>query len=101
MNKRCAFESDWETFVYYNDASASVPKLIGEDNTALVPEFKELPFYQHLNTLIANCLARNPVERPTALDLYNQFEDLWNDSSDWRLSFDGLIVMRFSLGIVS
>jgi serine/threonine protein kinase len=79
MNKRYAFESDWDTFVYYNDPNTSIPKLIGEDNTELVREFKNLPFYQHLNTLIATCLARDPVKRPTALDLYDQFEDLWEE----------------------
>jgi serine/threonine protein kinase len=77
MNKRCAFKTDWETFVYYSDLKTSIPTLIGEDNTELVREFNDLPFYQHLNTLIATCLDRDPLKRPTASDLYNQFEDLW------------------------
>jgi serine/threonine protein kinase len=79
MNKRCAFQSDWDTFVYYSNLDASIPKLIGEDNTELVAKFKDLPFYQHLNTLIAACLDRDPLNRPTALDLYNQFEALWDE----------------------
>lgn len=82
-NRACAFTSDYNVIAFKNRHEGhALPQLEEGHNKALChaiwcPERdRVLPLWEQVNSMIKLCLAIDPEERPTALELSNRFEKM-------------------------
>ena len=77
-NQKRPFHDDLNAFKYRIVVDTPTPKLTAQDNKSLDRIVGNMPFYEHLNGVIADCFNRDDQQRPTAEDLYERFENLRN-----------------------
>lgn len=86
-NKAAAFVNDYEV-VAYKKHGHSLPQLFETHNPTLQRETlspecsSRLPFWKQINSLLERCLARDPDERITAMQLKTWFEEVIKSMSD-------------------
>jgi len=91
-NQKHPFLDDINASRYKVIVDTPTPKLTAQDNKTLDRIVGNMPFYEHLNDVIADCFNRDDQQRPTAEDLYKRFERLRNQLTEEHKTLSGPVL---------